>query len=273
MISSQALIRFSEQRLNTACLNYEKAYAQPSEETIHDLRVSLRRFLSHLGYLQFAYDQNPKVIQWCQKSHKELKRCLKSLNHLRDLQIQIKYLETLPEAISVPAIFLDGLRTQEKAQSDQLRSQMDAWSLQKIRTKMNLLLSQGALNDQELVLKSHLYLNYLTQELHDSVCHCQKPDLGGCHRLRIRLKGYRYHLETLEQGYGIKQILLGAVRSWQDDLGALQDLRILLDSITQAQALDSGLSALQDHVTAELDTRLLAVKEEVYAIRFETQLK
>lgn len=274
MISFSALNRFTEQRLNTMCLNFERTYSNPDEESIHDLRVAIRRLISHLKYLIFLYEHNPDIQRNLKIQHRKLKRCLKSLSLLRDMQTHIKYLEGLSNDETGPNRLIDCFTTQSQHLMTGLASDMDDWSFQKSRKKIRRLLNNASLTDKEIELKSHLYLNFLTQRLHESVQSCQKPDLCGCHSLRIRLKEYRYHLEMLEQGFGIKQILIGAVRQWQDDLGTLQDLRALFEKIDSMDwKNDSELEAFRLQLQAKLTTLLQTVASEAHAIRFETQIK
>lgn len=274
MITYSALIHFTQQRINTMCLNFERAYSRPSEEAIHDLRVSVRRLMSHLNFLSFLADQEEQVVKEYAALYKKLKRYLKSLNRLRDLQIQIQYIEKQAAEKHIPQNLLAALKSEETDRLSRITSKMDRWKLRKIRITIRRLLQANAVSDRELELKCSLYLNFLTEEVHGAVCDCTKPDIIGCHRLRIRLKEYRYHLEMLEQGFNIRQLLIGAVKNWQDELGALQDMRMLLEKLRVLEAAgDPEIIAFRHHIQSELDALLDIVKDEVYAIRFETQLK
>lgn len=274
MITYTALTRFTETRLNAMCLNFERAYSNPSEVAIHDLRVSIRRLLTHLDYLNFLLDRKKNASKILEAQHNKIKRYLKSLNRIRDLQNQIHALENSPIGREYPLKLLEILKTNEKSRLSTLADKMDRWTLQKTRKILRSLIHSSPISNRELVLKSHLYLNFLTQELHSAVHECQKADLMGCHRLRIRLKHYRYHLEMLEQGFEIKQILISAVKDWQDELGALQDLRVLLEQIDKADSdSDPQIQSYKSTIQSELDDLLNKVKDEVYVIRFETQLK
>ncbi len=274
MITFPALIQFTELRLNTLCLNFERTYSNPSEGAIHDLRVSIRRFLTHLNFLSFLYDQDEVISEQYRTQYKKLKRCLKSLNQLRDLQIQIQYIENHSVENHVPVKLLEMLKCDEAARLSRLSFKMDAWNLRKIRIKIRHLLREYPVGDKELELKCHLYFNYLAEEAHSAVNDCKKPDILGCHRLRIRLKECRYHLEMLEQGFDIKQLLIGAIKNWQDELGALQDMRMLLEKLHQMNTVaDPELHGFTSHVESELNALLETVRNEVHAIRFEIQLK
>lgn len=274
MITYSALTHFTQQRINTMCLNYERAYSRPSEEAIHDLRVSVRRLMSHLNFLSFLADQDQQVVKEYAALYKKLKRYLKSMNQLRDLQIQIQYIEKQAAEKHIPQNLLAALKSEETGRLSRITSKMDKWKLRKIRITIRRLLQANAVSDRELELKCSLYLNFLTEEVHSAVCDCTKPDIIGCHRLRIRLKEYRYHLEMLEQGFNIRQLLIGAVKNWQDELGALQDMRMLLEKLRELESAgDPEIIAFRHHIQSELDALLDIVKDEVYAIRFETQLK
>ncbi len=274
MIRFQALSKFTEQRLNTMCLNFERVFSDPGEESIHDLRVSIRRQISHLKYLIFLYDNDSEISTELKTHHRRLKRNLQSLSQMRDMQTHIRYLEELSGDDPCPGSLLENLKAQTVSKLHSLPSEMDRWNLQKSRRKVRQLMADYPLADKEIELKSHLYLNFLTERLHASVQCCQKPDLCGCHALRIRLKEYRYHLEMLEQGFGIKQILIGAVRQWQDDLGALQDLRALYEKTDTLDWKDNPeLEAFRARLQQKLNEQLMAVASEAHAIRFETQIK
>lgn len=256
------------------CLNFERVYSDPGEESIHDLRVSIRRQISHLKYLIFLYENDAEICIQLKTHHRRLKRNLQSLSQMRDLQTHINYLQGLSGDDACPEMLLEHLKAQTSSMLHRLPSEMDRWTLQKSRRKVRKLMADYPLSDKEIELKSHLYLNFLTQRLHGSVQCCQKPDLCGCHALRIRLKEYRYHLEMLEQGFGIKQILIGAVRQWQDDLGALQDLRALYEKTDTLDWKDHPeLETFRGRLREKLNEQLMTVANEAHAIRFETQIK
>lgn len=274
MIKFSSLSRFTEQRLNTMCLNFERVYSNPSEEGIHDLRVSLRRQISHLKYLIFLYENNSENASTLKIHHRKLKHNLQSLSLIRDMQTHIEYLKNPAGGETRPKILIDHLKVQIDDKLNNLPAELDLWGLQKSRRKLRNILASYPISDKEIELKSHLYLNFLTQRLHESVQCCQKPDLHGCHALRIRLKEYRYHLEMLEQGFGIKQILIGAVRQWQDDLGALQDLRALYEKTDTLDWKDNPeIELFREVLQSKLNDQLIVVANEAHAIRFETQIK
>lgn len=274
MIKFSSLSKFTEQRLNTMCLNFEHVYSNPGEETIHDLRVSLRRQISHLKYLIFLYENDSENKSTLKIYYRKLKRNLQSLSLIRDMQTHVEYLSTCPSDEACPGAIIEHLQAQIDVKLQTLPTELDLWALQKSRRKLRSILASHPLSDKEIELKSHLYLNFLTQRLHESVQCCQKPDLCGCHSLRIRLKEYRYHLEMLEQGFGIKQILIGAVRQWQDDLGALQDLRALYEKTNALDWKDnSELEVFRARLEEKLNEQLITVANEAHAIRFETQIK
>jgi len=169
MITFPALIQFTELRINTLCLNFERVYSNPSEEAIHDLRVSIRRLLTHLNFLSFLSDQDEHVSKQYGILHKKLKRYLKSFNQLRDLQIQIQYIENHASENHSPLKLLEILKCDETARLSRLSFKMDQWNLRKIRIKIRRLIQESAVSNKELELKCHLYLNYLTEEVHNAV--------------------------------------------------------------------------------------------------------
>lgn len=273
MVQHDALTRFGEQRMNTLCLHFEQAYSRMDEAAIHDLRVSVRRAISLLGFLSFLYDEDAHAVRTCEKCTRKLKRSLKTLNGLRDTQVLLRHLKQQGASSPFAVNLIAGLSSQETALKESLQQAMDAWRLPAIRRKIKKLLQTRPKERPELELKTGMYLRYLTQRLHESVQCCQAPDGATCHRLRIRLKQYRYFLELLEQGYGIRQILLGAVRQWQNDLGILQDRRVLLECARQASDDTPDAHVYIAALETEITALLQAVQEEALSIRFETQLR
>lgn len=271
MINHPALVRFAERRLNMMCLNYEQARFKPEEAAIHDLRVSVRRVIGLLGFLEFLCDGEPEKARICSAERRRLKKQLKALNRLRDLQVQLRYLKGPELKVPYPEALLQELTAQEHGELAALKTAMEAWPLTKTRRRALKLIRETVIPPRELELKTQLYLRYLTDRLHESVHCCQKPDPDSCHRLRVRLKQYRYCLEILDQGFGLRQILMGAVRQWQNDLGTLQDRKVLL-SFVEASAAFEAAGPLREALGAEIGQLLAQVREEACAIRYETQL-
>lgn len=274
MIKFSSLTRFTAQRLNTLCLSYEMAYSEQSEKHIHDLRVSLRRNHSHLEYILFLYDQHPEFFKKFRPMSKKIRRHIRALSSLRNLQTQILYISSQSALCPDVDVLLNEMKREEQLLLVNLRYQMDEWRLQKIRRKLIRFMIKNPLPDKELELRSVLYLNLLTDRLHEAVHLCCTPDICGCHTLRIRLKEYRYHLEMLEQAFGLKQILMGAVKQWLADLGALQDKRVLLKRLEKPEYANLPQYApLLSKIQLDIEELLLQVQEEANAIRFETQIK
>jgi len=271
MINHPALARFTERRLNMLCLNYEQARFKPEEAAIHDLRVSVRRVIGLLGFWAFLCDAEPDKAWICTAEARRLRKHLKTLNRLRDLQVQLRYLKGPEVKAPCPEALLQELAAQEQGELAALKAEMESWRLTRTRRRVLSLARETVVAPREMELKTHLYLRYLTDRLHESVHCCQKPDPDSCHRLRVRLKQYRYCLEILEQGFGIRQILLGAVRQWQNDLGTLQDRKVLL-TFVEASAAGEAAAPLRDALASEIAQLLAQVQEEACAIRYETQL-
>lgn len=270
MVTYSALIRFTEEQLNRFCLNYERIYSNPTEEAIHDFRVSCRRMLTLLDFFEFLLESDPKAASGCKRLRKDIRKWLKSMNGLRDLHILIGYVSSFDDSnTQVPDI----LKGQQSLQIQRLSSALPSWDPPAIRKKANRMIHTVTLADSELNLKIQIYLNYLTGQLHESVNRAEIPiSLKTAHRIRIRLKEYRYYLELLAQGFHLHQPLISRLKNWQDQLGALQDLQMV---IRQLQQLENPAPEQSAHwiQAAELQLRQqqTALQNQLPDLLFQTK--
>jgi len=276
MIAFPVLTQFSAEHINTLCLQYENALSEADIETIHDLRVACRRTLTLFQYFQFLYEDNSEAHESFSRQSKKIRKYLKKLNNLRDLHILMESLKGLnADEVNISPL-LDYLKIREDAKRKKLSSEMASWAPQVTRKKVAALSRKHLLSNKVLELKTQLFLNHLTQQLHKSVgAATQLQTASACHNVRIRLKQYRYFLETMEQAYNLRQPLLIHIRSWQDQFGKLQDLDSVQNQllrITEPELMEAVQYCIEN-ATREHETALKHVCNKLPDLIFETQMR
>lgn len=126
-IADYALMQASS-RLDRVAYQMGASRKSKSPETVHDLRVSIRRFMSCLiVYPQFFPDKDSKKIR------KRLKKVMKAAGEVRDRDIALH----LGKAASLPkeSPVIDGLRRQRKQAAKELAENLQPWSKRNVFPK------------------------------------------------------------------------------------------------------------------------------------------
>src|SRR5215831_17779485 len=114
-------VSFCERRWNKLRKEWKKVKTDPSPKQVHDLRVSVRRFLSVMDVYQFL-DGRLKT----RKSREWLKQVLSVSGPLRDVQVERDVLSELVRDHPVLKAFEDRLAAQEAKGVKKLRKLLKA---------------------------------------------------------------------------------------------------------------------------------------------------
>ena len=126
-ISDYALIQAAA-RLDRIAYQMGAMRKSKSPETVHDLRVSIRRFMSCLTvYPQFFPAKESKKIR------KRLKKVMKAAGDVRDRDIALHLGKTAKLPKDSPVI--DGLRRQRKQAAKELVGDLQPWSKRNVFPK------------------------------------------------------------------------------------------------------------------------------------------
>lgn len=202
---------------------YHDLICMEDSETIHDLRVAIRRVTPLLDMYAIGVSSRKKSKRIL-KIRGRFKGYFKTLSGIRDQQVMIERLvEMHPSSLAI----LEKMDSNIKVQHRDLLIEVSGWNIPGlIDDVMNIVLECP---DEKLKLKKHV--DTLVRTRRKAIQKLLKgkikkaPDL---HRLRIAFKKYRYALEMSESLGMDRKISAEMIKAYQDELGRFQDLTILL---------------------------------------------
>ncbi len=202
------------------------------EEALHDFRVALRRLRSVFrGYKPFLKGSAKKKLR------ARLSALAASTNAARDFEVQMEWLtkrapELEPEAAGGALYLTERLQSRGDGapRADALRAEFDPLheSFRKSLSRLRLRLEGGP---SFLSATGELIAEAATR-LKDSLETVTSPEDGEkLHRARIEAKRLRYLLEPISAEVPEAWALVIEMKTLQDILGELQDMRVLSSSI------------------------------------------
>ncbi len=207
----------------------ERSTKQYSEPGIHDLRVSIRRMLSLLMLLENFTD-----VPYLLDLKKSLKKMLKSLNPLRDTQVEVSVLKSLVFKFPVLYTFYIHTLNNEMALAEKAGIKIrntDKESMDGLAFFLKLFIRQkfsslGFYKEKILNLKKTAF-----GELTCLYSAAARDDMESIHKVRLALKRYRYLEEALKPIFSLPKERLKAMKGLQDILGEIQDYTVFLNRL------------------------------------------
>jgi len=206
---------------------WKKSRANASEESIHDLRVSVRRLIATLE-LTRTLSRHAEL----QKLQRSLRKILKGMGPLRDIQVQLENISKMAQAGPILE-FKRSLERRERRQIGAIRRDL------KRDTKRQLSKSVKDVNAEYVRLhealgdkKIHDSIEKVIARRRDDFLKARnrfKPSDGETlHRMRIALKKLRYSVEAAEPvlGYSAREHLRN-MHALQQLLGYARDAELL----------------------------------------------
>lgn len=205
-------------------------------EFLHHTRVMSRRIRNTLTvFSPFIGKKTTK--RW----FSSFKNLTKSLTKVRDLDVQIAFLEKEISDISEQK-FLAGLQRlllrkqqlREKKQTGVKQSILD-FEKEKTLTEIQLFIDNNPFDSEnfsppnELKRLGHLEIEKLTKICFSYVPFITSPDnTDALHSLRIAMKNLRYTTELFQPIYPELESLISTLKKFQDDLGEIHDYDVWL---------------------------------------------
>jgi CHAD domain-containing protein len=227
-----------------------------SEEAVHDLRVELRRLLS-LAELTGIFVSGRRR----ERTRLRLKKQLDWFGDLRDTQAQLLHLVPLMVRFAAAPLFRDYLLKRERRclrvvarrlwrfKPSRLKKSVD-----RIRREIKVRFERGR-EDQD----AHAMRRALGRAFWRVTCLQQRVDAARSdtiHRTRIAFKKYRYMVESLAPLLpGISDRTLQAMHDFQDLMGHIQDMEILLATFEGFVRRDKPVAQHLPALCAELERR------------------
>lgn len=212
----------------------ETCRTAPDVDAIHDLRVSIRRYLAATD----ALEQLAGQVILSNKSRKTLKSLLDSYDEVRDLQVMIGDLSSEPEIFLSESQFLNWLKARESGSSElqftvaerksAAMAKIHTNAIQKARRVLKKLPPAAVEELLDKVFKRNRKLASATRA----------DDPPTIHKLRIAFKRFRYSVEFFASHLGAPAELFPRLRAYQTALGKVQDASVLIDTMDQFEAED-----------------------------------
>jgi CHAD domain-containing protein len=198
-----------------------------NEKNVHDLRVLIRRILSFAGFINEITNSH-----YFLPLKSELKRVLKVLNPLRDVQVQILKVKrtTAPDSpIMDYFYYLLKLEKDYLAAARRELTKKTMTDLSGLFFFFNLDLKSKSLTFEELLAESKQISDKVISELKNAIKKLDYSDLTSIHNLRLAFKKYRYTIEILQLIFEERIDTNTDLKQFQTILGAIQDNNILLE--------------------------------------------
>jgi CHAD domain-containing protein len=232
--SSAGFRIYTLESLNNTYNNYkanlQRIHSEFSEENVHDLRVAIRRFISALDFFSNFYP-----TYYFKKIKKETKSQFDSLSQLRDIQVMI--ITTIKMKVSLPQLyeFLIYLIEQEY---QQISFNKEKFSL----------IDVNYLDDYFYFLNRAIRIDYQNTQINfedvnriirskyiEVLEYKSKVDFDNpqtIHQLRIKIKKFRYMIETIAEVMSKSKRILNILSSFQTKLGLIQDSEVYMKEFT-----------------------------------------
>ena len=203
-----------------------------SEKAVHDVRVHCRRLIARLVLIEMAMS-----LTNLQATRKHLKRLLKLLGALRDVQVQKEILAAeLPRHPEVGGLWIEiGGRERELIQPSSRF--MSEFKMGKLRRRLEIIQDELKNTTARLATKAVLGESIIgaTQHAFDEVmlraCAISPDDASTVHRVR-------YMVESLPPILGgPSEVQLSAMDAYQQAMGRIQDVDVLLKFLGEYTAL------------------------------------
>ena len=228
-----------------------KARRKPSEKSVHNLRVAARRMLSMLALLETVVPP-----ERTRKLRRTVKKRLRKLRRMRDIQVQILNTEKLLVSFPQLAGFHKSLIRKERRLSDSIGRQLRKFRLASFwkdsdRLMDRLLASMDPESDDRLGDMIGAAIEDSFREVLSLRARIDPQRPVSIHRMRLAFKKFRYMAEIAAPRFEhLTEERLRAMDDFQTRMGQIQDI-------------ESLLSTMRDYRRRTGRTSILVVENEV----------
>ena len=247
--------RRSEARLDRFAYELSRACKSTDADTVHDLRVSIRRYESCVDAFNAFFPARP-----ARKFDKRSREILKPAGIVRDRDIALQLASEAGLTPDTPLVRVLSQQRQELAKS--FRDDVKRWSKRNPSAKWRRRLAVRSSMDQSGSAKSTwdpastssenaaVVLPTLAQQFFSrgrKLIQLETPDKK-LHDFRLRAKRFRYTLELFKPCYGpTLNKHISAIRRLQDHMGTMNDCAATLDLLGTPGLRDQqGAQQLRD---------------------------
>ncbi len=242
-------------RLADVNQHQQRLGARPSQDAVHRTRVSTRRLRCAIHLF------GKKALR---RHQAQVKAFQDALGHVRDIQLQIQWLQSQPGArrTALRPILIEQ-RQALLAAARELRGRVSHWRNQTAPALAKLMLSavrsKGRLGGARMRRRLKKKLAQTVPELEGFD---EAKDALTLHRLRIALKKHRYDVELLELAFpAYAGLALSVLAPLQSELGSVHDKDVRLELLSRFSAKASDRHRAE--IEALLSEILASRRQEV----------
>lgn len=209
----------------------ETCRVQASKEAVHDLRVAMRRLLAVIDLFR-ALQPGPSL----QKIRKRIKEQLDHLDELRDTQVILADLILMQEQLPESKPFINHLQKREKdllrASGKYVHSIRVGGLNRQINSVKDSLEKYAQTTDLDALIPTVMD-DYYARILHQ-ISLLDPARAATIHQVRIAFRKFRYMMEIVFPLFpDFPQDLLKKLHDYQDRMGHVQDIEILLEYLNE----------------------------------------
>ena len=227
------LVQSLDGRWHTYRATLKRCQKKNSEAGVHDLRVATRRLISTLDILR-TLTPDGRLRQ----ARRRLKKHFELFGPLRDVQVQLLAVEEMLPSFPELQGFYDQLVKRERKLVKRLGAQVKGVKTGKVTKAMRatakqlpLLLATPAMQQEKraaAIAAADMAFRKVV-ERRDAI---DAADTATIHRMRVAFKKFRYMVETLAPVLEhVTTKRLKAMNAFQDSMGHIQDIDVLLASV------------------------------------------
>lgn len=205
---------------------WKKARTKASEKSIHDLRVNTRRLIATLGLMR-ALSRDTEITDL----QRRVKKILKSMGPLRDIQVQLEGISEMPES-DILQDFTRTLQRREKKEIKAIRAQLKQGRKRSLSKQISRI--QGGLVKREQradATKAKRAVERILASRRDEFITSHRRFSGDdvtLHEMRIALKKLRYAVEAAQPMLnGSAKRSAVKMHDFQQLMGNTRDIEIL----------------------------------------------
>ena len=218
--------------LEKSVASYRKQVRRASRkltpDAVHDVRVASRRLMAALDavHLLLRSERSARI-------RKHIKKDLRNLGPLRDLQMQIELARTELRSGGRTDKFIEKLEKQEKRLKSKAASEIRRIDTKKVKKPIaafNRRVSRplAGVDPDHFLFTLNSIVDATFARVVDRSRALNLHDNQSFHLLRVQFKTFRYLLEFLQAPLGISEDQIGRMNRYQDVLGRMHDLMVLI---------------------------------------------
>jgi CHAD domain-containing protein len=227
------LLQSLDDRWQTYRATLKRCQKKYSQAAVHDLRVATRRLMSTLDILRTLKSDGS-----LRQARRRLKKQLERFGPLRDVQVQLLAVEKMLPSFPELQGFYDQLVKRERRLVERLRAQVKGVKTRKVAKalratakRLQVLLATPAMQQEKRAAAIHavdMAFNTVVERRRA----VEAADTATIHRMRVAFKKFRYMVEVLALVLDhVTANQLKAMNAFQDSMGHIQDIEVLLTSV------------------------------------------